>query len=70
MFCSYFCSLLIFVFFFSGSDAERLRDRFDMPDSVGIEGKQQKKSKNYTKHALYTANRALIEDACIIREST
>ena len=46
-----------------------LKDRFDMPGSIGVEGKQQKKSKNYTKHALYHANRAQIEDACIRGEA-
>ena len=46
-----------------------LKDRFDMPGSIGVEGKQQKKSKNYTKGALYVADKALIEDACIYRES-
>ena len=40
-----------------------------MPDSIGVEGKQQKKSKNYTKRALYVADKALIEDACIYREA-
>ena len=40
-----------------------------MPDSIGVEEKQQKKSKNYTKHALYHANRAQIEDACIRGEA-
>ena len=44
-------------------------ERFDMPGSIGVEGKQQKKSKNYTKGALYVADKALIEDACIYRES-
>ena len=46
-----------------------LKDRFDMPDSIGVEGKQQKKSKNYTKHASHAADKALIEDACIKREA-
>ena len=46
-----------------------LKDRFDMPGSIGVEGKQQKKSKNYTNHALYVANKAMIEDACIHREA-
>ena len=32
-------------------------------------GKQQKNSKNYTKRALYHANRAQIEDACIRGEA-
>ena len=46
-----------------------LKDRFDMPGSIGVEGKQQKKSKNYTKSALYVAGKAMIEDACIHREA-
>ena len=46
-----------------------LKDRFDMPGSIGVEGKQQKKSKNYTKHASHAADKALIEDACIKREA-
>ena len=46
-----------------------LKDRFDMPGSIGVEGKQQKKSKNYTKHASYVADIALIENACIKREA-
>ena len=46
-----------------------LKDRFDMPDSIGVEGKQQKKSKNYTKGASYVADRARIEGACIHREA-
>ena len=45
-----------------------LKDRFDMPGSIGVEGKQQKKSKNYTKGASYVADRARIENACIKRE--
>ena len=40
-----------------------------MPGSIGVEGKQQKKSKNYTKHASYVADKALIENACINREA-
>ena len=46
-----------------------LKDRFDMPGSIGVEGKQQKKSKNYTNHALYVADQAMIEDALIHREA-
>ena len=46
-----------------------LKDRFDMPDSIGVEGKQQKKSKNYTKGASYVADNAMIEGACIHREA-
>ena len=34
-----------------------LKDRFDMPGLIGVERKQQKKSKNNTKHALYVAGR-------------
>ena len=45
-----------------------LKDRFDMPGSIGVEGKQQKKTKNYTKGASYVADRAMIENACIKRE--
>ena len=46
-----------------------LKDRFDMPGSIGVEGKQQKKSKNYTKNALRVADNAMIEGACIHREA-
>ena len=46
-----------------------LKDRFDMPDSIGVEGKQQNKSKNYTKGALFVADKARIENACIHREA-
>ena len=46
-----------------------VKDRFDMPGSIGVEGKQQKTSKNYTKHASYVADKALIENACINREA-
>ena len=46
-----------------------LKDRFDMPGSIGVEGKQQKKSKNYTKNALRVADKAMIEGACIHREA-
>ena len=35
----------------------------------GVEGKQQKKSKNYTKNALRVADNAMIEGACIHREA-
>ena len=45
-----------------------LKDRFDMPGSIGVEGKQQKKSKNYTTGALHVADKARIENACINRE--
>ena len=51
-----------------------LKDRFDIPGrslvqlSIGVEGKQQKKTKNYTKGASYVADRAMIENACIKRE--
>jgi hypothetical protein len=40
-----------------------------MPGSIGVEGKQQKKSKNYTKSALYVADKVMIEEACIHREA-
>jgi hypothetical protein len=40
-----------------------------MPGSIGVEGKQQKKSKNYTKNALHVADNAMIEGACIHREA-
>ena len=38
-------------------------------NSIGVEGKQQKKSKNYTKNALRVADNAMIEGACIHREA-
>jgi hypothetical protein len=40
-----------------------------MPGSIGVEGKQQKRSKNYTNNALHVADNAMIEDACIHREA-
>ena len=46
-----------------------LKDRFDMPGSIGVEGKQQKKSKSKTQWALHVAGRAMIEDACKKREA-
>ena len=46
-----------------------LKDRFDMPGSIGVEGKQQKRSKNYTNNALHVADNAMIEGACIHREA-
>ena len=50
-------------------DSEIVTSGERSPGSIGVEGKQQKKSKNYTKNALRVADNAMIEGACIHREA-